>query len=94
METFNILGFIGALVIGVVLGITGGGGSIFTVPILVYLLGVMPILDCRFQWKMIFDKPHTRTTVARKANILSCLYILMTKHLKQILNLNISHITQ
>ena len=43
METFNILGVIGALVIGVVLGITGGGGSILTVPILVYLLGVMPI---------------------------------------------------
>ena len=43
METFNILGVFGALVIGVVLGITGGGGSILTVPILVYLLGVMPI---------------------------------------------------
>ena len=43
METFNVLGFIGALVIGVVLGITGGGGSILTVPILVYHLGVMPI---------------------------------------------------
>jgi len=43
LETFNILGVIGALVIGVVLGITGGGGSILTVPILVYLLGVMPI---------------------------------------------------
>ncbi|MBT5751028.1 MAG: sulfite exporter TauE/SafE family protein [Flavobacteriales bacterium] len=43
METFNILGVIGALLIGVVLGITGGGGSILTVPILVYLLGVMPI---------------------------------------------------
>lgn len=43
LETFNILGVIGALVIGVFLGITGGGGSILTVPILVYLLGVMPI---------------------------------------------------
>ena len=43
LETFNILGVIGALVIGVFLGITGGGGSILTIPILVYLLGVMPI---------------------------------------------------
>jgi len=43
LETFNILGVIGALVIGIFLGITGGGGSILTIPILVYLLGVMPI---------------------------------------------------
>lgn len=35
---FEVLGYIGALFIGIVLGITGGGGSILTVPILVYLL--------------------------------------------------------
>lgn len=35
---FEILGYVGALLIGIVLGITGGGGSILTVPILVYLL--------------------------------------------------------
>jgi uncharacterized membrane protein YfcA len=34
----EILGYVGALFIGIVLGITGGGGSILTVPILVYLL--------------------------------------------------------
>ncbi|WP_291129362.1 sulfite exporter TauE/SafE family protein [Flavobacterium sp. UBA7682] len=36
----EILGYIGALFIGIVLGITGGGGSILTVPILVYLLNL------------------------------------------------------
>lgn len=35
---FEILGYFGAIFIGIVLGITGGGGSILTVPILVYLL--------------------------------------------------------
>jgi len=39
----EILGYIGALFIGIVLGITGGGGSILTVPILVYVLNYNPI---------------------------------------------------
>jgi uncharacterized membrane protein YfcA len=43
METLNFVGAIGAILIGVVLGLTGGGGSILTVPILVYLLGINPI---------------------------------------------------
>jgi len=39
-----ILGYIGALVVGLTLGLLGGGGSILTVPILVYLLGINPVL--------------------------------------------------
>jgi len=39
----EILGYIGALFIGLVLGLTGGGGSILTVPILVYLMNVNPV---------------------------------------------------
>jgi hypothetical protein len=43
MDLNTILGYIGALVIGVVLGLIGGGGSILTVPVLVYLLSVNPV---------------------------------------------------
>jgi len=43
MELTSILGFIGALLIGVVLGLIGGGGSILTVPVLVYLLSINPV---------------------------------------------------
>lgn len=43
MEILEILGYIGALLIGVVLGLIGGGGSILTVPVLVYLLSVNPV---------------------------------------------------
>ena len=43
MDTLSFAGAIGALIIGIVLGLTGGGGSILTVPILVYLLGINPI---------------------------------------------------
>ena len=41
---FDFLGYLGALLIGIVLGITGGGGSILTVPILVYILNYNPVI--------------------------------------------------
>lgn len=43
MEVLEILGYVGALIIGVVLGLIGGGGSILTVPVLVYLMAINPV---------------------------------------------------
>ncbi len=40
----EIIGYIASLVIGISLGLIGGGGSILTVPVLVYLFGVNPVL--------------------------------------------------
>ncbi len=40
----ELFGYIGALLIGLILGLTGGGGSILTVPILVYILLINPVL--------------------------------------------------
>lgn len=40
----NLLGYILALIIGISLGLIGGGGSILTVPVLVYVLGINPVL--------------------------------------------------
>ncbi len=40
----EIIGYIAALIIGISLGMVGGGGSILTVPVLVYLLKVDPSL--------------------------------------------------
>jgi uncharacterized membrane protein YfcA len=40
----EILGFLASIAIGISLGLIGGGGSILTVPILVYLFGVDPVL--------------------------------------------------
>jgi len=39
----EILGYLGALLIGLVLGLTGGGGSMLTVPILTYILLISPV---------------------------------------------------
>ena len=44
MEIIEILGYVGALLIGLVLGLIGGGGSILTVPILVYALTLNPVI--------------------------------------------------
>lgn len=41
--TMEIAGYLASLIIGVSLGLIGGGGSILTVPVLVYLFGVDPV---------------------------------------------------
>ena len=38
----EIVGYLAALIIGLSLGLIGGGGSILTVPVLVYLFDVNP----------------------------------------------------
>jgi len=43
METVFV-GYLGALIIGIVLGLIGGGGSILTLPILVYVLSINPVI--------------------------------------------------
>ncbi len=40
----EIIGYISAILIGISLGLVGSGGSILTVPVLVYLMGVDPLL--------------------------------------------------
>jgi uncharacterized membrane protein YfcA len=43
MDIVTLLGFGSALLIGILLGMIGGGGSILTLPVLVYLLDVDPM---------------------------------------------------
>ncbi len=40
----EVLGYLAALLIGIVLGLIGSGGSILTVPVLVYLIGINPVM--------------------------------------------------
>jgi uncharacterized protein len=44
MMSMEVIGYIAALFIGISLGLIGGGGSILTVPVLVYLFGISPIV--------------------------------------------------
>jgi uncharacterized protein len=40
----EIIGYVASLLIGISLGMIGGGGSILTVPVMVYLFGLQPLL--------------------------------------------------
>jgi uncharacterized protein len=44
IELIVVFGWLAAIIIGVSLGLIGGGGSILTVPALVYLLGINPVM--------------------------------------------------
>jgi uncharacterized protein len=44
----EILGYLASVVIGISLGLIGGGGSILTVPVLVYLFGVEPVVSTSY----------------------------------------------
>lgn len=43
MDIAQLLGFVSAFFIGLILGILGGGGSILTVPVLVYIFSLNPV---------------------------------------------------
>ncbi|MEO5602807.1 MAG: sulfite exporter TauE/SafE family protein [Cyclobacteriaceae bacterium] len=44
----EIIGFVASILMGISLGLIGGGGSILTVPILVYLFGVNPVISTAY----------------------------------------------
>lgn len=48
MTTLQVAGFSASILIGVSLGLIGGGGSILTLPVLVYLLGISPVLSTAY----------------------------------------------
>ncbi|NII24867.1 sulfite exporter TauE/SafE family protein [Pseudoflavitalea sp. X16] len=43
-----VMGYMAAALIGVSLGLTGGGGSILTMPVLVYLFGISPVIAAAY----------------------------------------------
>ncbi len=47
-DTFHIVGYLAAILIGISLGLVGGGGSILTVPVLVYLIGMSPVVSASY----------------------------------------------
>ena len=48
MNLPELVGFSSSLLIGISLGLIGGGGSILTLPVLVYLLGIDPTLSTSY----------------------------------------------
>jgi uncharacterized membrane protein YfcA len=48
LNMIEFIEYFSALLIGVILGLTGGGGSIITVPVLVYILNYNPIIAASY----------------------------------------------
>ncbi|MBA4850890.1 sulfite exporter TauE/SafE family protein [Emticicia sp. BO119] len=48
MNVTELLGFMSSVLIGISLGLVGGGGSLLTLPVLVYLLGINPLLSTTY----------------------------------------------
>ncbi|GAA4470083.1 sulfite exporter TauE/SafE family protein [Nibrella saemangeumensis] len=48
MSTIELVGFSSSILIGISLGLIGGGGSILTLPVLVYLMGINPIMSTAY----------------------------------------------
>lgn len=72
-----ILGYILAIVMGLTLGLLGGGGSILTVPILVYVMGIDPVLGTAYSLFVVGSsavvgglRKHTEGLVEWKTGLL------------------------
>lgn len=48
MNSTDVLGFSASILIGLSLGLLGGGGSILTLPVLVYVMGINPVLSTAY----------------------------------------------
>lgn len=48
MEQTEIIAYFLSVIVGISLGLIGGGGSILTLPVLVYVLGISPILSTAY----------------------------------------------
>ncbi|GAB4052846.1 sulfite exporter TauE/SafE family protein [Spirosoma litoris] len=48
MTTIQLIGFSTSIFIGISLGLIGGGGSILTLPVLVYMMGINPVLSTAY----------------------------------------------
>lgn len=76
----EILGYALSVVMGFTLGLLGGGGSILTVPILVYVLGVNPVLSTAYSLFVVGStavvggwRKHVQNLVAWKPGLIFAL---------------------
>lgn len=70
MDSNQILGYSGALIVGLVLGLIGGGGSILTVPLLVYLLGYNPVVATAYSLFVVGSSSLVGTIQKHKKKML------------------------
>ncbi|CAN5717179.1 sulfite exporter TauE/SafE family protein [soil metagenome] len=83
-------GYIAAILIGISLGLIGGGGSILTIPVLVYLFGVQPLLATGYSLFIVgstslvgavknYRKGNVNVETALAFSLISTITILVTR---------------
>lgn len=86
----TITGYIAASLIGISLGLIGGGGSILTIPVLVYLFGVQPLLATGYSLFIVgstslvgavknYRKGNVNVKTAISFSIISTITVLVTR---------------
>lgn len=85
MELNLTLGYALAILMGLTLGLFGGGGSILTVPILVYVVGISPVLSTAYSLFIVgisaligAIKKHFEKEIAYKIGILFAIPSIIT----------------
>lgn len=73
----QIIGYIAAIFIGLVLGFIGGGGSILTVPVLVYLMGFSPITATSYSLFVVGSSSLVGALSAKKNDLLDTKAVFM-----------------
>ncbi|MBT8328056.1 MAG: sulfite exporter TauE/SafE family protein [Bacteroidia bacterium] len=88
MEIHVIIGYVLATVMGLTLGIFGGGGSILSVPILVYVFGISPILSTAYSLFVVgiaalvgAIKKHFEKEIAYKIGVLFAIPSILTVYI-------------
>lgn len=87
----EIAGYIASVLIGFMLGLTGGGGSILTVPVLVYLFNVEPVIATAYSLFVVgttslvggvkaYTKDHVDFTALSMFGIPSIFTIFIARH--------------
>lgn len=87
----EIIGYIAAALIGVSLGLIGGGGSVLTLPVLVYLFGISPAAATSYSLFIVgstslvgavgsYRKQRVHVPVALLFGIPSIVAVWMTRH--------------
>jgi uncharacterized protein len=87
----EIAGYIASVLIGVSLGLIGGGGSVLTLPVLVYLFGINTITATTYSLFVVgasslvgsisyFKKGLIKVTTATSFGIPSIIAVLLTRH--------------
>ena len=67
----ELIGYIASIIIGVSLGLIGGGGSILTVPVLVYLFGIEPMMATAYSLFIVGSTSLVGAYPKYKQNLIS-----------------------